>query len=340
MDRNRDLTIDFLRGTAVLLMIITHVNGLFDGSHIFILDRFTFTGATVCFTTFLFCSSVIYGLKLSKGSISKDSLLRRVGKILLVYYILAFFITIITTGIPTFRQIFSLFIFEELPVFIEFLLAFALFDIVTFIFQKPIKKFLGQPILFILFALLVYFFSRYLNTLEIGDNYLSVIKALLVGHENIHSFGILSYFPIYVLGLIWGRYLIGKAFSNKIALVLGITAYTLLIGMKALEFDWERWPPSVVFHLYGLAYIGIVYFLSKYLLKMKYISNYIVYLSMNTLEYYFLHVIVIFVLFTIISTKFENAFAVILMNILVFFICTIIIYFYRKSQSQIEKVSK
>ena len=118
--KERDYSLDFLRGLAVIFMVITHVFALFYKGPNPIMDWFIWWGATVCFTTFLFIFSVLYGLKLSKGGLDVKKELKRFGVILAGYYLIGFWVSLFW-GEQTPLEVL---LFIKQPEFVEFIIAF------------------------------------------------------------------------------------------------------------------------------------------------------------------------------------------------------------------------
>ncbi|MCA9390506.1 DUF1624 domain-containing protein [candidate division WWE3 bacterium] len=85
----RDLSIDILRGFAVLFMIVTHSIVLFYSGTARLLDFWVWWGATICYSSFLFAFSAVYGMKLSNGNIDPLKHLKRATILFIGYYLLA-----------------------------------------------------------------------------------------------------------------------------------------------------------------------------------------------------------------------------------------------------------
>ncbi|HLD96614.1 MAG TPA: heparan-alpha-glucosaminide N-acetyltransferase domain-containing protein [Patescibacteria group bacterium] len=81
----RDLSIDFLKGTAVLFMIVTHVNAFFYDGRLPWLNFWTWWGATICFISFVFAYGLGYGTRLARGPLDRKSTLKRLFTLLTGY---------------------------------------------------------------------------------------------------------------------------------------------------------------------------------------------------------------------------------------------------------------
>ncbi|WKZ31105.1 MAG: heparan-alpha-glucosaminide N-acetyltransferase domain-containing protein [Candidatus Dojkabacteria bacterium] len=295
----RDNSIDLLRGSVVLWMIITHTNAIFykfDNQGW--LGFFTWLGATVCFTTFLFCSGSVYGIKFKdRGDrIPFEKLWQRVAYILSGYYVAAFAVVILSNqSLPSFNEIMRVLFFVEVPIFTEFILTFALVDILIFAFQKYLRISLSKPYILLIVAVVVYVAAAYLYKVDLKIELLNAYKALFVGHEELHRFGLLSYFPVLAIGLAWGywshnikdrRVFLGIAFA--------IMAAGIYIAEHRLGFGQDRFPPSLLFLAYGVAYAALFLLLSELITRLKPLASSLKYMSRYTFEYYQLHVIVMY----------------------------------------------
>lgn len=328
--KERDSSIDLLRGSVVLWMVITHTNALFynfDGHGW--LGFFTWLGATVCFTTFLFCSGSVYGMKFKDKNhvITFRKLWQRLTYIITGYYVTAFAVVILgNQAIPSFDEIIKVLFFIEVPIFTEFILAFALADILIFILQRILHRSLVKPYLLLIITILISLFAWVLYNIDFKIEILNAYKSLLVGHEGLHRFGILTYFPVLAVGLLWG-YWNSKLRERSIVLVavLAALAAFIIFSEQYLGFRQDRWPPSVLFLSYGMAYIALFLLLVPYILKLKPLSNALKFLSNYTFEYYQLHVIVMYTLSIVVNGAKYDQLTAALMAVLVVLMVTLLI---------------
>lgn len=293
----RSAKIDFLRGSAVLFMLITHINVVFAQEYSLVLDKLTWWGATVCFSIFLFCFAYIYGLKLTENKkLNVEKQVKRIFLLLFIYYVAAFFGHYLLFNSVSMSEFYSILIFRYLPVFTEFLVPFFLYAILILIFSSVFKKLLQRPVVFILISFVVYFLAGWLYTLDGGGSFVTVLKTLMVGNGHVHSYGILSYFPIFVLGLVaGGMQNTNKDNAGKLAylpiLMLGLILFVFL-RISGLSL-WYRFPPSILFLLYGIIYSFGVVLLYKYIKKVSILNRYFVFLGKRALFIFLINVILI-----------------------------------------------
>ena len=295
--KERDFSIDFLRATAILLMTITHVNALLYLGNNPILDFFTTAGATLCFSIFLFCSAYVTGLKIQKGSsfTIKDTL-NRALEIYMVYVVLGIFVTFVLKGSIDFDIINNIVLLNYVPEFTEFLIAFVLFSFIPLFFSKQQKYLLNNPLILTIITLSIYILGTFVYTQISKYTYPEIVRIPLeniFGYQSLHRFPLTYYLPIYSLGIFLSMY----RKRNMLIAVL-ISSFTLFIVLYSLKLShWNRWPPSILFLLYGFIYIPLILlvyrefkkFFSKGIFKM--FTN----IGMYPLEQFFLSTFFVFV---------------------------------------------
>lgn len=293
----RSAKIDFLRGSAVLFMLITHINVVFVKEYSLVLDKLTWWGATVCFSIFLFCFAYIYGLKLSDNKkLNTAKQVKRIFLLLGMYYVAAFFDQyLLFNGISTSTFV-AILTFQYLPVFTEFIISFVLYAVLILIFSSVFKKLLQRPVVFILISFVVYFLASQLYLLDGGGSFVMVLKTLMVGNGHTHSYGILSYFPTFVLGFVAGgaQSTTKSSISKSLYLPILILASTAFIFLRVSGLSlWYRFPPSVLFLLYGIIYSFGVVLLYEYIKKISILNKYFVFLGKRALFIFLINVILI-----------------------------------------------
>lgn len=321
--------IDFLRGSAIFLMVTTHTNVIFAKDYNFILDKLTWWGVTVCFSVFLFCFAYIYGLKLSGNKkLNLKKQIKRIFILLFVYYLSSFFNYYFLSNSISAKEFYSILTFQSLPIFTTFIIPFFLYVILILIFYPVFKKLLKQPILFFLISFVVYFLGGWLYTLDAGGNFLNTIKTLMAGNGSVHSFGVLSYFPVFVFGFI-----AGGTQKNKIrkspALLIFIICSILFVFLRISDPSfWRRFPPSVLFLLYGIIYSFGVILLYKYIKKVSLLKKYFIFLGKKSLFIFLINVIVILGLSSLLNHEKFGVKTVWLLQFLIIIIISLLSYFY------------
>jgi hypothetical protein len=258
-------------------MVVTHVGALFyPGANRF-LDAGIWWGATVCFTVFLFCSAAVYADKLRRGNLDVGRTLRRVGILFAGFYLSALVVKLLWAGgFHGVEDIVKFLFFIDIPEYTEFLIAFPLYALLLLAMQAYFKRLLKIWPVLILLSIGVYAFSRLLYGFDWGGGYLDVVKGLLVGNSDWHRFGLLSYFPVYAVGLTYGYYRVYlESVKNRRAIVMAVSCAALsLIYVLATHVagdTWNRWPPSVSFLLIGLIYTSAILALWDFLKRAPFV---------------------------------------------------------------------
>ncbi|MBP6859249.1 MAG: DUF1624 domain-containing protein [Candidatus Magasanikbacteria bacterium] len=290
----RSSKIDFLRGSAVFFMLITHINVVFAQNPSFMLDKLTWWGATVSFSIFLFCFAYIYGLKLSDNKkLNVEKQVKRILLLLCIYYGAALCSHYFLFNGISAREFGSILTFGYLPLFTEFIIPFFLYIILILIFSPVLKKIRQWPAALVLISFSIYFLANWLYGLDVRGGFLTALKTLMVGNGHMHSYGVLSYFPTFVLGFITGgaeKSSTGKSF----ALLVFIISSALFVFLRVSGLSlWYRFPPSVLFLLYGIIYSFGVVLLYKYISKVNILNRYFIFLGKKALFIFLINVIVI-----------------------------------------------
>lgn len=311
--KSRDFSIDILRGSAIILMLITHINVFFGADQKSFWDFFTYWGATLCFSVFLYCFSYVHGLKLTYERFKIKKTVIRIISLLLVYYFTAISAYFFTNKSITFENIVGIIAFIIVPGFTEFILAFVLYEILILALYKPIEKVMRfSAWLLPLIGLLISIASFFAFKIDLGDSTLNLFKSLFVGHEGINRFGVFSYFIIFTTGLSLGyRFNNPENRSIKIGkinidwfLILGVMSIiTTLILEKFGLSSWFRFPPSATFILRGFSYIFISIPLINFISKDDDITNFLKFIGKYSLFFFFINIYLTLGLSMIINNK-------------------------------------
>jgi hypothetical protein len=295
MNTNRNLTIDTLRAFAIILMLITHINGLLSNSTNSFISLLTHIGATVSYIAFLFCFAYIQGIQLNQKKVSATKSIKKGLILLFWYYVTAVLAQYLLTQTLTFTQTAQIFSLQIFPEYTEFLIPYALLTFLLPLLQN-FYKFSTQNIYrTVLIGLLLYIIGSFISSIYLNSTILNSYIALIAGSKELHTFGLLSYAIPYLLGIYAGR----NSMTNQ-KLFNGISAITVVLVCILLNVtnisSWQRWPPSVYFILYGLAFIFIILTIAHIFYQNELISKSILFLSTNTLTIFILNVIIIMII--------------------------------------------
>ncbi|MCA9392307.1 hypothetical protein KC614_03835 [candidate division WWE3 bacterium] len=299
---SRDETLDFLRGSAVLFMIVCHAFVLLYSGKLLVMDLLVFWGATVCFTIFLFVFSVIYARKINNGRLQLSKELRRVLTFIVGYFIVAFWVVfwsfpdVIKDGAYWVFRVLSLY---YMPAFTEFVITFAWFVLLFLILQRPIKAMLKRMSSTVIVTATLYVLAGVLYTMTADTLLWRTIGAQLVGFRDFHIFGVLSYMPVAGFGLWWGS----REFKddnvrmvsarNWFVVLLALFVFLRVTGLSS----WHRWPPSIYFMLYGFTFTFLAIWQFDWIKKLGRVYKFVLSVGKNAFVYYLGHLLILMPLF-------------------------------------------
>jgi uncharacterized membrane protein len=287
---NRDLSVDALRGIAVFLMVASHTVWYLSDDKNYFWNLMRSWGDSVCFISFLF----VFGISMYFSLLSKDfaqpeirkRALHRLLVLLGSYYLIAFF-SLVTelNGAEknVLDQIFRVLVFAHVPGFTEFMPPFVFYTAVAFIikfvlrrksirvpeFTLPMTIMIG--VLFYTAGMVLYHQTKSVPLPEFVGAY----TALVINHDGFLRFALVQYTPVLLLGIYFGKLLKTQAIEErsflKQVLTLFFVLYAVALGIWTTEL-WVndlylnmffRWPPSILFMLFGLCFALIALWLLR-----------------------------------------------------------------------------
>ncbi|MBN2100380.1 acyltransferase family protein [Candidatus Dojkabacteria bacterium] len=326
--KERDYSLDFLRGMAVVFMVLTHVNAVLYKGYSTLFSTITWWGATICYTTFLFVFGAVYGIKIQKEKMDRIRMLKRATIFLIIYFASAFSVILVKYGIGgLLENIGDILFLSNIPEFTEFLLPFVFYLVIFALFTGSLIRMKSWSWGYLLVGVLLFIISDYLYDMDWGPNFRETIKGLFVGHEDVHTFGLLSYAPILMTGLYWGVEVIGKGKKNQIqTLLLSLLCGLFLAFLNYTAFSsWNRWPPSVVFLLYGIVFCLVVLFLYGLVSKAKVITKPIIYLGQHSLSFYYVQIVLTLIIGRLLNWRRNDELWALLMYLVSFVVTWLIL---------------
>ncbi|MFW5720117.1 MAG: acyltransferase family protein [Candidatus Dojkabacteria bacterium] len=295
----RDLIIDFMRYAAVFMMMFAHASmvlsvGSFPNSVLRDLGNF------ICFALFLFCFGAALGFKARKN-MDHPLRWRKAGKRVLIVYIAYVIISAVIyldrePGNP--RLLLDFVLLQSFPAYGEFLLAFILFLLLFAVFREVIIRHIACSLtrvasvgvgIFILGTLLA----------NIQFEPLKQVFSLLWGYENVYSFPVMQYMPVFLLGVYYALHgHVNRKFkSSQFALIIcaGVLLVLILLLIGGMQFT--RWPPNALFvtgNIVGVIAFLFVARLVLALLTREKICNYVQIVSLYSIQLVALHIVVFF----------------------------------------------
>ncbi len=349
MQKIRDTTIDFLKGSAILTMILSHALYFFYNGSNAVLVAAAKLSNTFSFTAFLFAmgaSSYIvrknsYG---SKQSEIVSRTLRRFTILLAGYYTVAFtsYISeqVHTSLYESIRHITEILLFIRVPSFTEFLLPFLFFVFLAPILLLGIFRSFKKPA----YALAVTIGSLLLGYFLYGLHLVypwSNLKAIFAGNEGLLRFPILQYAPVFILGFLWKRYMLTissrlRHFTLSVSAsvffgIIAISGYILqYIYPSPVLNPSMRWPPSIGFISLGLAGVFMVKALGYLVKNMQLIqplSAWIQFTGRRPFDFYIGHILLLFMYKIMVNRQFSDPVSVLCLYIVLLFLSAILTIF-------------
>ncbi len=274
-------------------MIITHVNAFFYNSQAAWLNTLTWWGATICFVTFVFSYGIGYGRKLSNGGIDKRKTVKRLAALALGYYLVAGWTYLVWWGNPPqLSGLLRVFLLMDMLAYTEFMLPFVLYGLIVLFLDKFLTKLLEKKWL-ALVGIVLYILARYLYTLDWGGTTATALKGILVGNGDLNRWGLLSYFVVFAFGLTWGYQFLRSHHRPSFQKAVFIALAALVLLLNFLGFNIERWPPSVLYLAYGLAYSFGVLSLWPILQRLPKLLEPILFMGRHALDFFIGHTLIV-----------------------------------------------
>jgi uncharacterized membrane protein len=324
--RKREVFIDIFRGFAVISMIITHIIAITysGGSGT---DQTVYNigiaGGVLSFTAFLFVSGIgsYFSINREDNSFTRTKGFSRIVKILFIYYFLATLSIFVNTTLYSFpptatwgENLLATIFFLIIPEFTEFLIPLILFSISIIFFKKFYRFLLSNPLAGIVLMVGSYALGTIVLNINLASPELNTLKAIFGGHNfetgQLHTFPVLQYFPIFLFGIYFGRFIsenISKSRRIKISFIwlicFGALSFAAITSFRYFNLqllnplpDAGRFPPSISFIFLSLAAAFTVFVLL--LLAYKFIPRilkvFLHYLGTNALEMMLFHTTILF----------------------------------------------
>ncbi|RMD77022.1 DUF1624 domain-containing protein [Candidatus Dojkabacteria bacterium] len=245
--------LDVLRGFAVLSMIFAHVVAFFwrgnnegFGS---VINRIGDFGGIISFTLFLFLSGAavqISFLDRYQTAVSSEAKLflrkkffLRCVKIIIIYFLIApvsIFVTSTYLSLPVSIEwlvvALRILFFGVIPGFVEFLIAFFIFQLSVVLFPRLFQRISASITLIFLTGSIFWLLGTLFSQVSTGNVYLDGLKSVFAGHHstiNGNTFPVFQYLIIFLLGLGFGR-LIQKTLFRFIKFKVVFVTFLVLLS--------------------------------------------------------------------------------------------------------------
>ncbi len=312
----RETSLDFIRGTAVLLMILAHAVYFFHSGSNWFLNALGRTGNLLCFSLFLFVAGAaafyasIRDEHKTTGVLWRASM-RRAISVLFGFYVVGTASLLVSTANLTLESFLSswakLVLWQNLPPFSEFLIPFVIFALLTVPLRRFYHKCSHDLMLTLVVSYLVYLVACLLYPIVLASPW-NEYKALLVGEQGLNRFPLMQYFPIYLIGLWFGRFISHERpqwRKSMAALIAGIVfaVATAVCWYLSNHYPLQvldpllRWPPSVGFLMLGLTFSFLLYvFYHTIKIGRKWMPEVrlVYYLGKDAFDLYVVHLLLLF----------------------------------------------
>ncbi len=302
--KNRDISIDALRGIAMFLMVAAHSAVFIGGEKSKEWNVLLFWGNTVCFTMFLF----VFGVSLYYGTLSKETVdpwkrRRQLLEILIAYYLTAFFGLL--TPLKEFfdwNLIRDTILFVHVPGYTEFILSFLAYSALASFMPGYFKRFAEKKQL--LYGMFITYCLGLAGQIMMFQMHFKgapeMIAALFFGGIEILRFSLFHYFPVFLLGIYYGKKLketedmvMTQRSLRKAFLITTIFSILLFITGLAAQIpfltEFKRWPPSVLFLSTGMSFTFLMFWILR-TERFRFFAKFFRHLGLNPLPVLVFHI--------------------------------------------------
>jgi hypothetical protein len=287
--KQRDETIDILKGMLVFGMILAHVSELISSYDAFPMKRLWLCASLVTFSGFVF--SFGYACQLAYFSKPLKTAYRRMLatalKPLIAFYISGIYWRAFVDKQLDLATVTNVLLLNDIPPFSEFLVAFSLIILVSLALFIPIQKVTDSKKYFwsvFILLLLTTFFPYEL----VHEPHL----ALLVGTTRFPCYPVLQYFSIYLLGIYFAKHQIYREHKIAIASTIGIICFMLFYFWN--HITPPRFPPSLLWILGSLFFVYGYYLIARKLSRWQFLAEPLSYWGRNVLFYLLISNLAIF----------------------------------------------
>lgn len=264
--RERNVAIDVFKGLLVIGMVLSHVlsfygdgKSVFEGKIMLFINNITFSGFVFCYGYACWLSYFSKNMK----EVYKRMLISGL-KTLIAYYLSGIYISTITNQLHfTFPDILSVIIFQKLPIFSEFLIAFTLFIIIGLLLFHIFAIIAENKIIF--WIIYTFFLS---TSIFLYNGTKNTILSLFIGANGFYSFPVIQYMPFFLLGIYFARHKVKFNLFIFIGAFIG-SAYTLFEFFTKNGFVPQRNPPALTWLSGSMFFLYLYYLASNFIASIK-----------------------------------------------------------------------
>lgn len=360
--KDRDTSLDLVRGIAVLLMLFAHSVVFFNFNQNPLLRIVGQFGDMVVFSTFLFVSGAVsYVAYLSVSDTTwkqkRSRLLMRAFRMLLVYYLIGIIGSFKywqgqpITSLP--RILMEILTFTQVPSYSEFLVPFIIYA-VLFVFFRKVYKMAAESVFWaVVISVVSYALGSIIHS-AVTSLPAGFYTSFLAGYSDWFRFPVLQYTPILIAGMYWGA--VNKSSTGAkrawnallwfglwffIILAFNFNAYNTTADTAVYQpgIYYYRWPPSIQFLIIGLAFSSLAMLVVQFVKaidRVGVIKGPLWFIGSNAFGFYFYHIVLLYLYRYTINRRIENPLAVVVLYVLLVVVCVALVYLMRVLRNKLH----
>lgn len=323
--KQRDVSVDVLRGFAIVFMILGHSIFFRFGLTSWPLNMLLNFANNFCYVTFLFTfgyGSYYFMLKPKLDKERSQRIRTRIVSLVIMYYVAAGLSIMSSYDLSLwnisliFQELRRVLLFEYFPGFTEYLPSFAIYTAVLYLAKLSkvkIEKYL-QPKMAALTLVAATIISVATNIAIVLSkvNFPSYIR-LFVGSSSTYDFPVMQYLPVFLLGIVVAKLISTRETQGRLSLV--VFAYISLLISLILTYSFNitaaygiklemintglRWPPSLLFLISGISKTMLFFVISIYMVELKVMNTvwkFLNYMGRRSMGFLLFHLIILFMM--------------------------------------------
>lgn len=287
--KQRDQTIDILKGMLVFGMVLSHVAGLLSSNADFPVKHVWLLTGLVTFSGFVFsfgyvCQLAYFGKDFQS---SYQRMLTTALKPLIAFYISGIYWRAFVDKNLDFKGVLKILVLRDIPPFSEFLVSFSLIILVSLLLFSQIQKITANHkhfwLTFLLLLLTTFIPYSWINISQLG---------LLIGTDRFPTYPVLQYFSIYLVGVYFAKH---RIITNKWVAAISTIGFVgfVLVYLYTRQLP-SRFPPSLLWITTSLFFVYFYYLFARYLSKQRILSTILSAWGKNVLFYLLMSNLIIF----------------------------------------------
>jgi len=246
----RNDILDYVRGLAIFLMVVAHVTVFINNNSNAFLGGLAQLIDIIAFTVFLMVSgAVAYLAYLDRKETKKmrSSIVDRSFNLLVAYFIVSLVAILPELSKDFARKTLEILFFLRSPSYSEFLIPFIVYGFSLIPLRNFYKKIASNLKLLIIVGLSAYILGWLLYQVPYPKS-LSYYMSFVSGYSDWFRFPLLQYFPVFLVGIYFGRIFQGRELSIERFIKYGVViniAFMVFLQLSA-SFSISFSPPFLL----------------------------------------------------------------------------------------------